>query len=153
MEFKVGDKVRRKINSESGHRSIWEGGKYNGVKFDPNGTYTIKGIFNNMSGGSSFLLEEIIDTNGWYSDLFELVSSEEVNSNTNMEKKVFNVLVVDKKTGKESKNLSVIALTEQDALLKAFGVEAENLFIKTTELGKFEVKEPVQAVLVEKDKK
>jgi hypothetical protein len=70
-----------------------------------------------------------------------------------MEKKVFSVLVMDKKTGKViKKDDAVLATTEQDALLKAFGVDAEDSFIKIQEVGKFEVKEPVQAVLVKEVK-
>jgi hypothetical protein len=71
-----------------------------------------------------------------------------------MEKKVYNVLVVNKKTSAVEKNVTVVAENEQAAILKAFGVDAENVYIRTDEKGKFEETKPQTVVLSdEKTKK
>jgi hypothetical protein len=63
-------------------------------------------------------------------------------------KKVFNVLILDKKTGKVIKNETLTAVSEQESLLKTFGVNPENAFIKVTELGSFEEEKPMNAIVV-----
>ena len=70
-----------------------------------------------------------------------------------MEKKIYAVLAVDKKTGKVEKDLNVVAEDTTDAELKAFDVDKDNLHITTTEVGKLSVTEPVQAVIVKEEKK
>ena len=69
-----------------------------------------------------------------------------------MEKNVYNVLIVDKKTKKVEKNEVVVAEDEQQAILKACGVDMENAFIKVTKNGSFVEDKPVNAVLVKADK-
>ncbi len=66
---------------------------------------------------------------------------------TKMNKKIIKVLAVDKKTSKVLKNISVVAENEQTAILKAFGVDVEKVYIKTTEEGDFEEEKPVKVIL------
>lgn len=71
--------------------------------------------------------------------------------NLTMEKQIVSVLVVDKKTGKEVKNTNVVAVDETSALLKAFGVDSESMFIKTSVVGKYqEEPKPVEVVMAKK---
>ncbi len=68
-----------------------------------------------------------------------------------VEKKIINVLVVDKKTGKEVKNENVVAVDTTSALLKAYKIDSESLFIKTTEVGSYqEEPKPVEVVMSNK---
>ena len=83
-------------------------------------------------------------------DYWELVNSKSLHKT--MEKKVFSVLVISKKTGKTEKNQVVSAENEQSAILKAFGVDVENVFIKITEEGSYTEDKPVTAVLVKETK-
>ena len=62
-------------------------------------------------------------------------------------KKIIKVLAVDKKTGEVLKNISVVAENEQTAILKAFGVDVEKVYIKTTEEGEFEEEKPVKVIM------
>ena len=62
-------------------------------------------------------------------------------------KKIIKVLAVDKKTGEVLKNTSVVAENEQTAILKAFGVDVEKVYIKTTEEGEFEEEKPVKVIM------
>ncbi len=70
-----------------------------------------------------------------------------------MQKKVYKVLIINKKTSKTIKNENVVAVDEQQALLKVFDVDAENSFIKIEEEGSFEVKETSTVILKEEKKK
>ena len=90
--------------------------------------------------------------NGRY-ELVKSVSDSKSLSNITMEKKVYNVLIVDKKTGKTDKNEVVVAGDEQTAILKAFGVDSADVFIKVTEQGSFKEEKPVEAILVKEEKK
>jgi hypothetical protein len=69
-----------------------------------------------------------------------------------MEKKVIKVLAVDKKTGKISKEETVVAENETSAILKAFGVDTEGLFLKTTVEGTFTEEKPINAIIVKDTK-
>ena len=69
-----------------------------------------------------------------------------------MEKKIYKVLAVNKKTSAVEKDEVVVAVNEQSAILKAFGVDAENVFIKTTEEGAYTEDKPVTAVIVKENK-
>lgn len=79
----------------------------------------------------------------------ELIAPNTVNK---MERKVMKVLVMNKKTQKVEKDVTVIADTEQQAVLKAFGVNTEDLFIRIEEIGKFEEEKRVNAVIVKEEK-
>ena len=83
-------------------------------------------------------------------DYWELVNSKSLHKT--MEKKIFSVLVVNKKTGNTDKNQVVSAENEQSAILKAFGVDVENVFIKITEEGSYTEDKPVTAILVKENK-
>ena len=78
----------------------------------------------------------------------ELIEKKSPSKNVSkMKKTIYNVIAVDKKTGKTTKNETISADNEQQAILKAFGVDAENTFIKTTEIGDYEEDKPLKAVL------
>lgn len=66
---------------------------------------------------------------------------------TMAEKKIISVLVVNKKTGVTEKELNVVSDNEQNAILKAFGCDTENLFIKTTIQGIFTEEKPSECIL------
>ena len=76
--------------------------------------------------------------------------SNNVFQDNKMEKKAFSVLAINKKTGKVEKDVKVVAVNSEDALLKAFGVDKDDLAISTTEIAgtSFKVDEPLNAVLV-----
>ncbi|GAH59052.1 unnamed protein product [marine sediment metagenome] len=67
-------------------------------------------------------------------------------------KTIYNVLIVDKKTGETTKDEKVTAGNEQQAILKTFGVDADNSFIKITELGTYEEDKPIKAVIETEEK-
>jgi hypothetical protein len=133
MEFKVGDKVRCVTDVERYSSHCKKGDIFTIDHFDGD------------------LVRHKERWGIYFADL-ELVSNNSNFKENKMEKKVFNVLVVDKKTGKQTKNESVVAISSQDALLKAFDVDAENVFVDIKEVGKFEVNEPVQAIIVKEGK-
>lgn len=135
MEFRVGDKVRRIASS------------YANMEFGD------IGIIESVSGCGEYIFLEEFPSDGHNYKNLELVPD---NNNSikpkKMEKKIYEVLTVNKKTGKTKKEL-VVADNEQSAILKAFGVDAENTFIKVTEEGKYAEEKPVSAVIVKEDKK
>ncbi len=89
----------------------------------------------------------------WFCGRFRPIKDNfNVSKNKKMEKKIYTVLTVNKKTGKTKKEI-VVSDNEQSAILKAFGVDADNTFIKVTEEGKYVEEKPVQAVLVKEEKK
>ena len=145
MEFKVGDKVRAKSDCTNDI----QGGEGTIAYVSSDDSMII-----HMTKSGKHYSEGRDTCCANWAPYIELISSDNSNFAENtMEKKVFSVLVMDKKTGKViKKDDAVLATTEQDALLKAFGVDAEDSFIKIQEVGKFEVKEPVQAVLVKETK-
>ena len=87
-----------------------------------------------------------------YQEHFELVSGNS-NLRKTMDMKVFKVLIVNKKTKETEKEKTVVAADEQQAILKTFDVDAENVFIKIDELGSYPEDKPIEAVIVEEDKK
>ena len=141
-EFKVGDKVI--ISEKNNHES-----KFNGRK----------GIISKMDTSSIPYRVDVYkkDYEGQYcwSECVEHIDEEkqELIENETMEKKVIKVLAVNKKTGKVEKNETVVADGEQTAILKAFGVDADSMYIKTTEEGTFKEDKPVSAVIVKAPKK
>ena len=156
MGFKVGDRVKR-VSSSSRYRK--------GIKIGAIGT--LKGYY---SSDSDYVAVEwdicpgcsdnstcegmCSESNGGWMEVCDLALYQGNSILENkMEKKIFKVLIIDKKTGKTIKNENVIAEDEQQALLKTFNVDAENTFIKIKEEGKFETKEPVNAILIKEDKK
>ena len=108
--------------------------------------------------GSDYVNVTLLDGNsigGWCVSRFEKANDKENSPSKNvtkMKKTIYHVLAVDKKTGMETKNVTISADNEQQAILKAFGVDAENTFIKATEEGTYEEDKPLKAVL-EKPKK
>lgn len=90
---------------------------------------------------------------GFAPEQLRLISNSKSLSNITMEKKVYNVLIVNKKTGETDKNEVVVAGDEQTAILKAFGVDSADVFIKVTEQGSFKEEKPVEAILVKEEKK
>ena len=87
-------------------------------------------------------------SSNWKVKRFELIEKKSPSKNVSkMKKTIYHVIAVDKKTGKTTKNETISADNEQQAILKAFGVDAENTFIKTTEVGDYEEDKPLKAVL------
>ena len=129
MELKIGDKVRRIV------------GTYEGMHVGD--IVTIRGIV-----GQIIFLNEY--SHGHESTNFKKVGNEnspDVLKEKMANKKVIKVLVVNKITGKVLKNESVVAENEQTAILKAFGVDVEKVYIKTTEEGEFEEEKPVKVIM------
>ncbi len=83
---------------------------------------------------------------------FEETEETSLLPNEKMEKTIFKVLAVSKKTNDVVKNKVVTSENEQSAILKAFGVSTEKLFIKVTEMGKYTEDKPIKAVLVKEEK-
>jgi len=135
FKFKVGDKLRCMYDNSS---------------FAVGDEVTVK---KQIISGSEPILQvynETDETKVYERDFWELINSKSLHKT--MEKKVFNVLVVNKKTGKVDKNQVVSAENEQSAILKAFGVDVENVFIKIKEEGSYTEDKPVTAVLVKENK-
>jgi len=149
MEFKVGDKVRAKGNID-GVDLTGKIGKVISVKKESSQPYAVE-FDEEFSKGHSC---ESRGKNGycrWATiDELELINSKSLHKT--MEKKVYNVLIVSKKTGKVNKHQIVSAENEQSAILKAFGVDVENVFIKITEEGSYTEDKPVTAILVKESK-
>lgn len=158
MEFKVGDKVQRKASNRDSTWKLYC--EKDNLSCD--GVYTIIQIL----PGNMLTLDKFTGNHGndWDSKKFdlieptpvELISNNKENSvleNKKMEKKIIEVLAVNKKTGLIEKDIKVVASNEQEAILKAFGVDAENIQIKTTEKDKFEESKPQMVVLAEKESK
>ena len=85
-----------------------------------------------------------------YEGEFELIDEKKQNSpskNVMTTKTIYEVLAVNKKTGKTEKKETHSADNEQQAILKTFGVDAENMFIKVAEVGKYEEDKPLRAVI------
>ena len=89
-----------------------------------------------------------------YDGEFELIDEESPSENVNKmtKKTIYHVIAVDKKTGKTTKNETISADNEQQAIIKAFGVDAENTFIKKSEVGDYEEQKPQKVVIEEKAK-
>ena len=152
MEFRVGDKVKciksaydikeGQILEVSNLEDIENDQKSNTGHNDATIYLTGKDRYDNSFEGKHV-----------YERYFEFVSrNENFIKQTKMEKKIYEVLTANKKTGKTKKEI-VVADSEQSAILKAFGVDADNTFIKVTEEGKYEEEKPVQAVIVKEEKK
>ena len=86
---------------------------------------------------------------------FELIETPSNNICKMTTKKIYSVLILDKKKGTTTKDAKVTAANEQEAILKTFGVDAENTFIKIVELGEYEEDKPIKAIIetIEKPKK
>ncbi len=109
-------------------------------------------IWDNFNSGHNDV-EGSEDNNSYFVDEvnIEVISSvEEKSPLTKLKmtnKKIIKVLAVDKKTSKVLKNVSVVAENEQTAILKAFGVDVEKVYINTTEEGDFEEEKPVSVIM------
>jgi len=150
MEFKVGDIVRRREEHLGGNWPHYCTYDFNPKK-EPKGVFKVKEVSSN--GG--IRLEDSTDSFKYTYSHFELVTEakeENFIKNKKMEKKIYEVLTANKKTGETKKEI-VVADDEQSAILKAFGVDAENTYIKVKEEGKYTEEKPVQAVIVKEDKK
>ncbi len=140
MEFKVGDKVRRIKNLDGNYwRSCCKSSGKTGNEIFEVIKVNDKGIY----------LKDLKEYDFGFVN-FELVNSKSLQET--MEKKIYKVLVINKKTGDTDKNQVVTAENEQSAILKAFGVDVENVFIKITEEGSYTEDKPVTAVLVKETK-
>ncbi|MEK6881962.1 MAG: hypothetical protein AABY22_20255 [Nanoarchaeota archaeon] len=145
-EFKVGDKVRRIGSYQVGSWPEYCD-KYNCKEDD---VFEITKIF---SDNITLNMNGHIEDN-WDAYKFELVSSPELNNiGGNMTTKVvYNVLSVNKKTGRVDKDETVVAEDERQAILKAYGVDVDNLTFSVTSRTTFEEQKP-QTVIVENAKK
>jgi len=148
MEFNKGDKVVR-------NDVVKQSGEY-GITTKDAGVMEVEDI---NSENNEIQLKVGRDNGGYWVDekYFELANTESnvINSKSlqkTMEKKIYKVLAVNKKTSAVEKDEVVVAVNEQSAILKAFGVDAENVFIKTTEEGSYTEDKPVTAVLVKETK-
>ena len=137
FKYKVGDKIRR-INGSVNQFKLGEVAE---VINDISTTEGDEYIYFKKPNGTE---------HSCYIKNVKLVNSKSLHKT--MEKKVYNVLVIDKKTGKTDKNLVVTAENEQSAILKAFGVDVENVYIKITEEGSYTEDKPVTAILVKETK-
>jgi len=149
MKFKVGDKVRR---LEKHRTDNWKG--YCKTDFspsqNPNGIFEIIHI-----GGEGIKLEYNTDGYFYSESQFELGTEKANNeiSNKKMTKKsVYNVLVVNKKTGKIEKDKTVVADGEKHAILRAYDIDVERLSFTVTQRAEFEEDKP-QTVVLEKEPK
>jgi len=133
-KFKVGDRVRR-IKGKHRGMSIGDEAKVMEVS------------------GSHVYLEEYND--GHDPENLELIEEQSLTplKETKMKRKIIRVLAVDKKTNKVLKNESVVAENEQSAILKAFGVDVESVYIKTTDEGEYTETKPTSVVLEKEIKK
>ncbi len=153
MEFRVGDKVKcieNNANIKEGEiLEVSELHEYIECNQKSNTGHCNATIY--LSGKDKFGIS--FEGKHVYQRNYELISrTENFIENKQMEKKIYTVLTANKKTGKTKKDL-VVADNEQEAILKAFGVDAENTFIKVTEEGKYVEDKPVSAVLVKAEKK
>lgn len=153
-EFKVGDKVRRK-------EAYWDSDYYTWIKIADKykitkdsilRIYTITGDIISLS-----FKGVVMDIISWsptaFADRFDLVSTELNNLGGNMTKKtVFNVLVVNKKTGKIDKDVTVVAEDERQAILKAYKIEVEKLAFTVTERTTFTEEKPQTVILAKESK-
>ena len=152
MEFKVGDKV--KCVKENGNVKVGEVVEVS--KFYENSDSNKSNTGHDKA--TIFISGTNLEGDGFtnkhvYQKYFELIPNETNSmSNKKMEKKIYEVLTANKKTG-ETKKEMVVADDEQSAILKAFGVDAENTYIKVKEEGKYTEEKPVQAVIVKEEKK
>ena len=90
---------------------------------------------------------------GFQEESLQLVEENSPSKNViKMRKTVYNVIVVDKKTGKATKNVTISADNERQAVLKAFDVPVDNVFINTSEVGAYEEEKPLTAVIEERKK-
>ena len=138
MEFKVGDRVR-----------IAESSEYFSTQAKLLGIGTIVKLY----GDKNYRVEnkEVDYTNSYYDKDLILVSSDNSLSGNNMTTKtVYKVLVVDKEDGKIEKDVTVTADNEQHAILKAFNVNAEKVFIKVTSQGSYEEYKPAKVIIDKK---
>jgi len=154
MEFKEGDKVKYLGTKYGKTGEEWESyfGKY-GIKKGSIGVISVYEDSENI-----FVEDDGRPTNSGclYECDLELFNEGILDSKSlhkTMEKKIFNVLVVNKKTGAVDKRKVVVAENEQSAILKAFGVDVENVFIKITEEGSYTEEKPVNAIIVKEPKK
>ena len=137
-EFNVGDKVKRVDHGSNNGFQIGEIGTI--IEIQRPGYVNVR-----LKTG------EVSNENAC--ENLELVEKAPSNVCKMTKKVIYNVLIVDKKTGKTIKDDKVTADNEQQAILKTFGVDAENTFIKITELGSYEEDKPIKAVIEEKPKK
>ena len=129
MEFKVGDRaecISASCNFDKGEQVI-----VTKIRDDENGRKTFE--------VSSDRKKEIHQ----YQDAYKLIESSNTLQTTKMEKIVYNVLVVNKRTSNVEKDETVVASNEKEAILRAYGV---------TERSKF-IEDKPQQVVMEKEKK
>ena len=143
MEFNIGDVVKRQDKHMYEHDCSAEWSDYHG-----RGEYTVAEVY---CGGGHIKVEG--DNERWWNMCkFDLVSSANSILKKTMRKRIYRVLIVDKKSGKTTKDEAVVAETEQQAILKSFGVDSENTFIRVSEVGDFEEEKPITAVIVKEPK-
>ena len=142
MEFNIGDTVKRKVEYRNDSDEGYSWSDYHGT-----GEYEISVVHND----GYHMRVENDNYHWWVGNKFENVESANSILTKTMDKKVFKVLIVDKKTGKTTKDEAVIAETEQQAILKAFGVDSENAYIKVDEVGNFKEEKPITAIIVKNE--
>jgi len=151
-KFKVGDKVRKKSDETNycteisiGSTGIFMGldssEDYAGVEWDnPDFRTHNCGVSINCdpNKGKWVKVEDL-----------ELVKSNQLNTMEDKmtTKTVYNVLVVNKKTGEVEKDDTVVASNEREAILKAYGVDIENVVFKITQRVEYEEEKPKTVVL------
>lgn len=129
MEFKVGDIIKMKGNCTGGTKGeIYE------IGINKSGELAIK--LNNDYMGCTCSGNDTQHSHC----LWELISSKEqkILPENTMKKKVIQVIVVNKKSGKVEKNETVTAQDENQAVLKAYGVNLEDVQIKTNVIDEYE---------------
>ncbi|MCH7568416.1 MAG: hypothetical protein IIA87_03260 [Nanoarchaeota archaeon] len=139
MEFKVGDKV--KVSASNDHSASYNGRIGTITIIDGSGIpYKIR--FDEENQGDCVWVRCI--------ETLENISTA-IPKSEMVQKTVFNVLVVDRKTGKVEKDVTVIAEGESNAILAAYGIKVENLQFKVTERTSYEEQKP-QTVILDKGK-
>ena len=148
-KFKIGDRVKcvkggcglayEEIGNIFRITSIGKYSNETGYSIEPKKGNSLTGSHSGMCGESGF---EIVES-------YIQLNKQEAKMTT---KRMINVLAVNKKSGKIEKDITVVAENEQEAILKAFGIDVENVGIHTTVRGEYEERKP-QTVIVEKEKK
>lgn len=162
MEFNVGDKVTF-VNNSEGHVSSNYKTESDGVDecLIIHGSITWNNETAEVVGISNgFIIVNFVNEDNarhtqlgfWDHDL-KLVEANSILKQKMTQKRIYRVLIVDKKSGKTNKDEVVVAETEQQAILKAFGVDSANSFISVKEEGNFEEEKPITAILVKEPKK
>ena len=151
--FKVGDRVKKVSESTDYRKSIKIGatGTFKGFHSCDKDYVAVEWDVSPDSIDRSNCEGRCSESNGGWMEICDITLIQETPSkdvNKMDTKKIYSVLILNKKTGETTKDVKVTADNEQEAILKTFGVDAKNTFIKIEELGSYE-EEKIRKVIVE----